>query len=115
MISSELARIIGRYALFADNMIRIAQIGRSLHRIAERWCCEEMTDETTARLERREAKLESEAWGLAVAMGCTVYFQGDPRGVSIYLFPSAWGGTMETFQHKHRSDYNRDGIPIPLR
>lgn len=66
---------------------RLMAISRSLSRIAERQCSEEMDDATTARLEAREARLEAEADRIARSRrGWRVYIQGDPRGCAVYLY-----------------------------
>lgn len=72
----------------ADTLLRA---GRSYATIQERWCCEEMSDETTARLEKRETSLESKIAGLAQDVpdhdsgAWRVRFDGDPRGYVVRL------------------------------
>lgn len=66
--------------------------------IQERWCSEEMTDETTARLEKREANIEKWFITTLQPFGITPDFSGDPRGAVVKLkLPSGrtddWGQT----------------------
>ena len=53
--------------------------------IQERWCSEEMSDDTIARLERREANIEKWFIETLVPFGITPVFSGDPRGAVVKL------------------------------
>lgn len=53
--------------------------------IQERWCSEEMSDRTTADLEKRESRIETRIRDLLAPYGITVSFHGDPRGFCVYL------------------------------
>lgn len=68
---------------------RLKRVAGALHRIAERYCTEDMPDAVLARVERREASLEAEARETAARHGLNVYLQGDPRGWPLYLWAQA--------------------------
>ena len=74
---------------------------RSLGRIAERWCSEEMSDETSARVTKREERLEAEVRELCSEINVRPSFDGDPRGFAVKLHfgpdpvrqpGNTWGG-----------------------
>ena len=65
-------------------------IARKLSRMAERHCNEPMDDKQIAAMEKRETRLLKEAQDISAQWPtpATVYHQGDPRGLSLYLiFP----------------------------
>jgi hypothetical protein len=96
---------LARIGLNDYQISRLQEIARSLSRISERWCNEEMTDTTTARLEARESRLEAEATTIAAAVGLLVYVQGDPRGWPLYLY-------KETHPRFHEPDHEGKYLPI---
>jgi hypothetical protein len=63
----------------------LCSIHRSLHTIAERWCNEEMSDATVAKVAAREAMLERKAYKIAASFGCNIRTEGDPRGPVLYI------------------------------
>lgn len=74
-----------------DDASRLCSISRSLSRISERRCNEDVGD----TLDKREARLEAEARDLAGMYGLRVYFQGDPCGAALYLIPTEAGSASE--------------------
>lgn len=65
---------------------RLITLGRRYHRIQERWCNEEMDDETTTRVEGRERGIEAEVREIVTKLGLQgVDLDGDPRGATIKL------------------------------
>ena len=71
-----------------DVIPKLQSISRSLSRIAERYCNENMSEATQAKVEKREARLCERAKQLAAELGATFYYQSDPRGAAVYLvFP----------------------------
>lgn len=91
----ELADALGRYVGWTPTISatcsEIARAARSYNTIQERWCSEEMSDETTARLERREEKLGAKLASLVQDLPHTddgpfaLVLQGDPRGHTVKL------------------------------
>lgn len=71
-----------------DDLVRAA---RRYSSIQERWCSEEMSESTTARLEARESSLEARIASLVQDLphhdsgAWTVRFDGDPRGYVVTL------------------------------
>lgn len=105
MNQTQAREMIGRYVnrycgTTADITATIAQLNSAARRyskIQERWCNEEMTDATRAKVERTEAQLEASIQSLVQDLPQpevpTTYergqwrttFQGDPRGRTVYL------------------------------
>lgn len=99
----------GRWLAPARHAVALHAISGRLHRLDERACNEDLTcqrcegtgelDESPAGLTkncpacagkgrttgRTEARLEAAASEIAAYYGLRVYFQGDPRGCSLYL------------------------------
>lgn len=82
----------------------IVNRAKRLHRIAERWCSEEMSDETSTRLTATEKGLEESIRNDALRLGLTVSFSGDPRGFVVKLHGpkgrhawNTWGGESEGY------------------
>jgi len=70
-----------------DQLVRAA---RRYSTIQERWCSEEMSEDTTARLEKRESALEERIASLVQDLPkhdgpWAVRFDGDPRGYVVTL------------------------------
>lgn len=82
----------------ASNILdEIHRANTSLHTINERQCCEEMSEATATRLEKREEKIKERITKLAERLGFGVYFNGDPRGGAVrFILPSGrsnnWDG-----------------------
>jgi hypothetical protein len=109
----------------ARHAVALHVVSGKLHRIAERQCNEDLTCRacdggglgtltTTAcracagrgsTLGRREARLEAGALEIAKHYGLGVYFQGDPRGCSLYI------GDAE---HMNGANYNRGHAVVRL-
>lgn len=90
-VQDELLRYIGwtsGISATADALVRAA---RSYSVIQERWCNEEMSDDTTARLEARETRLEERISSLVQDLpshdsgAWAVRFDGDPRGYVVRI------------------------------
>lgn len=76
---------------------RLHRYETTLHTINERWCNEEMSDKTTAKLEKHEKSIEDKVRKIAGELEFKVTFQGDPRGGTIrFILPSGrsnnWDG-----------------------
>lgn len=67
---------------------RLYSIERQLSQIAERECCEPMTERQAKWNESRTENLTTEAELIAKTYGCVFYHQTDPRGCQVYLIPS---------------------------
>lgn len=131
----------------ARHAVTLHRISGWLHRLAERQCNEDLTCRecdgsgyplTTAygkpardansacracagrgvSTGRREARLEAEAQAIAEHYGMVCYFQGDPRGCSLYLIdpetvPQSWAGVPG--EPLERYVYDREATnPPPL-
>jgi membrane protein implicated in regulation of membrane protease activity len=90
-LTDQLGRYVGwapGISATASELVRAAQ---SYSRIQERWCSEEMSDETTAKLEARETKLERKITDLVWDLPTpdegrwSVRFEGDPRGHTVRI------------------------------
>lgn len=68
-----------------DAAFVLCSCARRYARIQERWCSEEMTDDTIKRLERTESLLERRMADAAERLGATTHFGGDPRGHTVKL------------------------------
>lgn len=68
-----------------DAAFVLCSCARRYARIQERWCSEEMTDDTIKRLERTESLLERRMSEAAEKLGATTLFGGDPRGNTVKL------------------------------
>lgn len=84
-----------------DDAARLCSISRSLSRIAERQCNEDVGE----TLDKREARLEAEARDLAALYGLRVYFHGDPGGAALYLIDPDKGPASEDY-----SNYSSRGV-----
>lgn len=68
------------------------------HTLQERYCSEEMSDETRERCEGKEKGLERDIREIAAKFGLTAHFDGDPRGFTVKLHApkqkvgNTWGG-----------------------
>lgn len=89
---AELADLIVRHRAVMVSESRANEIAellvtkaKALGRIAERWCSEEMSDETTARVTKREERLEAEVTALCDEINVRPSFDGDPRGFVVKL------------------------------
>ena len=77
------------YSESTDVLNKLHRYESALHTIYERWCCEEMTDNTVKAVEKREHNIEEKVREIADRLGFKVTFNGDPRGGAIrFILPS---------------------------
>ncbi len=68
--------------VLTDSYLKIANLGRKLHRLDEQYCNGELTDEQSGEATHRVyVRLEKELEPL----GLNFYHQTDPRGCSLYV------------------------------
>lgn len=79
---------------YTENLERLRKISKSLHTLNEKAC----SCDLTKRDETRESNLEIEAQKIADIYGLFAYYQGDPRGCSLWLI------TREIMESKQYSD-----------
>lgn len=112
---------IGTTPNIVETCSLIHRQARTYARIQERWCNEEMSDRTTARLEEREAQIEARIRALVESLphadppdsgngnggSWGVKFGGDPRGSTVKIVPpSGW--------ERLADDWGREGICADL-
>ena len=90
-VTDALARHVGWAPGITTTVEGLVRAVRRYATIQERWCNEEMSDDTTARLERAEQRLQNRittyAWALPDhdSGPWRVRFDGDPRGYVVTL------------------------------
>jgi hypothetical protein len=82
---SKLPRTGSDRQLDLDALEKLCRAARKYAHIQERWCSEEMTEDTTKRVERTEATLESKIELYAALFNAKPIFGGDPRGPTVRL------------------------------
>ena len=102
---AEVAALLARHTYTLDNgkpvntpphvaareAMKLARVARSLHRLAERNCCEDLDGVYgEGYYERTDTRLENKARAIVARFpGLEVEFQGDPRGWPIILMSHA--------------------------
>ena len=90
-LADKLGAHVGWTNGITETCSKLTRAASSYSTIQERWCCEEMTDERTAQLEKRETALEALIGSLVQDLPHTddgpfvVQFSGDPRGHTVRL------------------------------
>jgi hypothetical protein len=90
---------------FIHRFKQLAKISRQINALDVKSCNGYHEERAEKHDEKRKAKLLIKAEEIAHGIGLKVYYQGDPRGLSLYLI-------TETEALKGNSVNYTDGIPI---
>ena len=82
---------LARHIRSSDDVLKLQQIARALHRLSEVEC----NDGLNPRQQGRQSSLVKEATLTARVHGLSVYYQGDPRGWPLFLYPPELAATIE--------------------
>jgi hypothetical protein len=114
-LALKMRKVIPMTKMGNDQLVSICthlcRYSKSMKRIAERLCSEEMDDVTTRRLEDRDDELENlakihiEIMAQHSGIPMTPLFQGDPRGSMLKIVIPGYEHTYDCF--------GREGICVP--
>lgn len=88
------------------NALDLLKIADAEQKRNELLCSVEMSEEETARQEKRHLSRKAKATLIGEEMGADIYFQGDPRGCPVYVCTPGYATNAL---------YSSEGLPVPGR